>query len=174
MCPIVWPGLCDGGDAATPASLPASYCVTLRPIASNTRRAFFKVVFKTGVTRGLAHLAIVHPELPFHGRHHDFGIRIVRLVVRIQQTVDVIAVEMRNDDDVDVRRIDARSSEVSLKLPQRTLALRIGRRSEAVSITTSLEPAFTTTGVYGCVALSAGRWFAANCALTSSFEAFKT
>src|SRR5581483_9240961 len=49
--------------------------------------------------RKFADVALVHPERPFGLRHHNFRVRKHWLVVGPNQPVDMIAVEMRNDDD---------------------------------------------------------------------------
>src|SRR5260370_19451437 len=55
-----------------------------------------EVAFENGVSRPLAHLAVVHPEFPLHGRHHDLGIWIGGLVVGGLKSIFMIAHGMWN------------------------------------------------------------------------------
>ena len=54
-----------------------------------------------------AHVAVVHPEFPFRLRHQDFGIGEDLVAVLGLDAVDVVGMEMRNDDGVDVGGLDA-------------------------------------------------------------------
>ena len=89
-----------------------------------------EVVFENRVSRPFAHLAVVHPEFPLRGRHHDLGIWISGLVVGGQKPVDMIAMEMGNYHRVYAIAVDSCCSEIGLKLSDRTFALFKGGRSE--------------------------------------------
>ena len=105
------------------------YFVTLLPSAPNTRCRILHLTL-----RGLgqfADIALVHPEGPLGFWHHDFRVRKHWLVVWTDQTVDVVAMEMRDDHDIDVIRVDPCGLQVRLILAERTLGLRVGAKTEA-------------------------------------------
>src|SRR5262245_49509880 len=70
-----------------------------------------------------AHLGIVHEILPLRRRDHDLRVRECRLVVSRQQSVDVIAMEMGDDDDIDIIAIYSRRFQVAMELTSRAFGL---------------------------------------------------
>ncbi len=64
----------------------------------------------------LGHVVIIHPERPFRRRHHDLGIGVGQRAVLAAQAIDVVAVEVADDDDVDRLRVDPGGGEVGDKL----------------------------------------------------------
>ncbi len=80
---------------------------------------------------GAAHLAVVHPELPFRRRHQHFRVWESELVALVDQAIHVIAVEMRDDHRVDVGHLDAGGGEVLRQLAELALGLLEGARAAA-------------------------------------------
>src|SRR5262245_21802675 len=66
----------------------------------------------------LADVALVHPESPLDLRYHYFRVREHRLVVGPDQTVDVVAMEVRDDHGIDVVRVDPRGFQIRLVLAE--------------------------------------------------------
>src|SRR6478609_10308480 len=56
----------------------------------------------------LRHPGIVHPEIPFGSRHHDFGLGKYHRAVLEPEAVDVVAVKMAEHHRADLRRVEAR------------------------------------------------------------------
>ena len=69
-----------------------------------------------------AHLAVIHEVFPFDCWHQHLGLGECQLPRGIEDAVDVVAVEMRDQHDVDCAAVDAGSLEVGLELPAGTLA----------------------------------------------------
>ena len=65
---------------------------------------------------------------------------------RRSQSVDVVAVEMRDHHHVDRLRIEAGGHHIGGELPDIALALRYAAAPLPVSITTSLPPVLITRG----------------------------
>ncbi len=123
LCPGVWPGLATDGDAGRDflAGL------VLRDLAAERiehAADVLEVALEDRIAGPLAHLAVVHPELPFHCRNHDLGVGEGRLVLGREQAVDVVAVEVRDDDGVDCRAVDAGRRKVVVELADLALGLR--------------------------------------------------
>ena len=76
---------------------------------------------------GTTHLAVIHPELVFRRRHQNLGVGKGERIVRLQQTVHVIAVVVRNDDGIDRLGVDAGRGQIGQELTDPPLA-RIERR----------------------------------------------
>ena len=81
-----------------------------------------------------AHFAVVHEELVLGRRHQDLRVREGERLVRPQQTIDEIAVIVRDDHGIDGVAVDARGREIALELPGRSLA--------------ALEIRFARAGIY--------------------------
>ena len=69
------------------------------------------------------------------------------LLSAVEQAVDVVAVEVRDDHDVDRVAVDAGGGQVGVELASGAFAALELAGPLPVSITTSLEPVFTTIGV---------------------------
>ena len=61
-------------------------------------------------------IRIVGPELNVGGRHQYFRIREGNFVFRVKQAANVVAVQVRDDDDVHCILVDSRSSEIVMEL----------------------------------------------------------
>ena len=104
----------------------------------------------------LAHPRVVHPERPLGLRHHQLGVREDGLAGPGAQAVDVVAVEMGEDDGVDLLGGVAGRRKFSCQLPVPGAPIS----PLPASIMTSREPLLITVVVNGMVSVSVG-WKAA-------------
>src|SRR6516225_9378544 len=79
---------------------------------------------------GLALIGIVGPERGYDGWHLDFRIREGGAAIGVLQSTDMIAMEMRDEDDVDLLGIDTRRFHIAARLTHRALAA--GKRSQTI------------------------------------------
>ena len=98
-------------------SFPASYCVGLLP------RALDRV-------RKARRVRIVHPERPLARRYHDLGVGEGEFAIGAEQTVDVVAVAVRDDHRVHRVAVDAGGGKIRVELADGALALLIHAETE--------------------------------------------
>jgi hypothetical protein len=94
-----------------------------------------------------AHFSVIHPEGVFGRRHQYFGIGISERVVVHQQTVDVIAVIVRDNDSIDSATINACCREIGDELAADPAGFLVVGVAVPVSMTASFEPVFTAIGL---------------------------
>ncbi len=114
--PGVWPGVAiEVMPGAT--SLPQSYLVTGEGLLH-----VGKVVLQRGVGLGLGGVVLAGPELPLLARHHDLRIRKGQRAIGQANPVDVVAVHVRQQHNVDVLGVDAGSLKVLQRATDRAFA----------------------------------------------------
>ena len=145
--PGVWPGAAiDVMPGAT--SLPGSNFTTLSSIPLKTRRTLSQA--GRAPSGALLMLRVVHPERPFGRRHLDLGIRENDRAFLVAQPVDVVRMEVRDQDRVDLLGIDAGGGEIRAERIRGRRELAAGR---GVDQDRASMPVFTTSVVNGICSL---------------------
>jgi hypothetical protein len=81
--------------------------------------------------RHATQISVIRPELPFRFGNQNLGIGKGRLVVRREQAVDVITVQVRNDDSIDRISLDAGGRKIAVELADGAIARLKGGRSHS-------------------------------------------
>ena len=61
-------------------------------------------------------VCVVGPEFDVRSRHEHFGLGERKLALRIEETVDVIAMQVRDDNNVNRIRVDSGGGEIGMEL----------------------------------------------------------
>ena len=109
MCPGVWPGAATDGE---PRHDLLVHFILLHILGDGAEDAAGAEEAASHVLGSLVHAGIVHPERPFGGRNQHFGVREDGCAVLAAHAIDVIAVEVADDDCVDLRRVEAGGAEI--------------------------------------------------------------
>ena len=171
MANTVWPGVWPGAASVTmpgATSAPGSKRVTLLRDIGKYAPLIAEREFQ--IRGGGVHIGVVHPEIPLGLRHHDLGVGKHQIVVLVFDAVDVVGMEMRNDDEVDGFRIDARRRR-DCRAARRPTA-RSDRRCRCRSAQPCL-PVLTISVVNGVASLSAGMNASASALSTSANGALR-
>ena len=114
---------------------------------------------------------LVHPEIPFRLRHLDLRLREIALVILGLDAVDMVGMEMRDQDDIDLLRRNAGGGEIGVKRAGGSRDLPAGAGVDQHK----LQPVLTSGAVKGIGSLSvAGRKASVIALRTSAGLALRT